>query len=444
MRPTAPTRLALTLSFSMALSGCAGMPGTGNGAPEIALFSGQPLATYRVTVADPENQQVVTGTATVVAKLADSKFPNSQTGARPETRDKPNDALSLRWNDIWYAGLKIDGGTPLDLRPYLEHGTLEFDLKVTELAKGGIGFRIGCGKDCERKVGYVVPARAAAGRGWRHIALGMHCFARASDDFGAIAEPFALEGTGSGEVSIANIVIRPRGTPNTPCPDYRTVSVTPAMLEESWSIDWWQPRHQAKLDEIRAMRARGVNPALVFIGDSITHGWEKEGAKIWEREYARYHALDLGFSGDRTENVLWRLQHGEVDGIAPKVAVLMFGTNNTGHRLEDPATTAAGIKRNIDELQKRLLNTKILLLAIFPREESPTGKQRRINDDVNGRIARYADGRKVFFLDINSAFLQPDGTLSKDIMPDLLHPNEKGYQIWADAMRPELQRLLQQ
>jgi beta-glucosidase len=125
-----------------------------------------------------------------------------------------------------------------------------------------------------------------------------------------------------------------------------------------------------------------------------------------------------------------------VDGLAPKVAVLMFGTNNTGHRQEDPKTTAAGIKRNIEELQKRLPDTKILLLAIFPRGEKPDDKLRQINDKINTIIAGFADNQKVFFANLNQAFLQPDGTLSRDIMPDLLHPNEKGYEIWAKAMAP--------
>jgi beta-glucosidase len=136
------------------------------------------------------------------------------------------------------------------------------------------------------------------------------------------------------------------------------------------------------------------------------------------------------------------LQHGAVDGLDPKVAVLMFGTNNTGHRQEDPKTTAIGIKRNIDELRQRLPNTKILLLAIFPRGEKPDDKLRVINEQVNAIIAGFADQQKIFFANINQAFLEQDGTLSKDIMPDLLHPNEKGYEIWAKAMAPELNKLL--
>ena len=150
----------------------------------------------------------------------------------------------------------------------------------------------------------------------------------------------------------------------------------------------------------------------------------------------------LGFGGDRTENVLWRLMHGEVDGIAPKVAVLMVGTNNTGHRQEDPATTAAGIKRDVEELRRRLPETKILLLAIFPRGEKADDPLRLINQKVNAIIAGLADNQHVYFLDIGKAFLTADGMLSTDIMPDLLHPNEKGYEIWARAIAPQLNRLL--
>ena len=190
------------------------------------------------------------------------------------------------------------------------------------------------------------------------------------------------------------------------------------------------------------MKVAGHAPQLVFIGDSITEGWEKDGAPVWDQYYRRHDAIALGFGGDRTENVLWRLLHGEVDGIAPKVAVLMFGTNNTGHRQDPAALTAQGIKRNIDELRRRLPDTRILLLAIFPRGEDPGDPLRRLNAEINALLPGLADGRHVFFLDINQAFLDQDGRLPKDVMPDLLHPNGKGYAIWARAMQPELERLM--
>jgi len=120
----------------------------------------------------------------------------------------------------------------------------------------------------------------------------------------------------------------------------------------------------------------------------------------------------------------------------------MIGTNNTGDRQEDPRTTAAGIKRIVDELKQRLPNTKVLLLAIFPRDEQPSSPLRRLNERINAIISGYADGRSVFFLNINASLMNPDGTLSKDILPDLLHLNEKGYGLWAKSMDPMLQKLL--
>jgi len=122
----------------------------------------------------------------------------------------------------------------------------------------------------------------------------------------------------------------------------------------------------------------------------------------------------------------------------------MIGTNNTGDRQDEPKATAAGVKRIIDELRSRLPRTKILLMAIFPREEQPTGFLRRINERVNEIIPGFADDRNVFFLDINAALINPDGSLSKAVMPDLLHPKAKGYEIWAQSMEPALVKLLSQ
>ena len=181
-----------------------------------------------------------------------------------------------------------------------------------------------------------------------------------------------------------------------------------------------------------------------MIGDSITQGWEKEGKAVWEKYYADRNAVNLGYGGDRTENVLWRLQHGEVDGINPKVAVLMIGTNNTGHRLEQPQYTAIGIKTVLQELRTRLPDTKILLLGIFPREEKPDAEMRQINNRINDIIKTYADNQHIFYLNINDHFLADDGTLSREVMPDLLHLNESSYATWAKAMEPTLVKLIQE
>jgi beta-glucosidase len=178
-----------------------------------------------------------------------------------------------------------------------------------------------------------------------------------------------------------------------------------------------------------------------MIGDSITQGWENEGKAVWEKYYAKRNAVNLGYGGDRTENVLWRLQHGEVDGISPKVAVLMIGTNNTGHRMEKPQYTAIGIRTILDELRTRLPETKILLLGVFPRDELPDTPMRKINNEINRMIVDYADDQHIFFLDIGREFLDADGKLSREVMPDVLHLNEASYATWANAMEPALQEL---
>jgi beta-glucosidase len=193
---------------------------------------------------------------------------------------------------------------------------------------------------------------------------------------------------------------------------------------------------------LRQLITAGHSPQIVFIGDSITEGWSKSGKEVWQRHYGAYHPTNLGYGGDRTENVLWRLQNGEIDSISPKAVVLMIGTNNTGLRGEDPETTADGIKRLVDEIQQRLPAAKLLLLAVFPRDEKPDSYARKINERVNTIIANYADGRDVFFLNINAALTQADGTLSKEVMPDFLHPNAKGYEIWQREMAPLLNTLL--
>lgn len=122
----------------------------------------------------------------------------------------------------------------------------------------------------------------------------------------------------------------------------------------------------------------------------------------------------------------------------------MIGTNNTGHRQDPAEETAAGIKAIIVELQKQLPETKILLLAIFPRGAKPDDPLRTLNTSINEIIAGYDDGKKVFFLDINSEFLDEDGTLPKSVMPDLLHPHEAGYATWAKAMEPSIARLMRE
>ncbi len=180
---------------------------------------------------------------------------------------------------------------------------------------------------------------------------------------------------------------------------------------------------------------------LVFIGDSITHAWEGGGKEVWQKYYEKRHALNLGISGDQTQHVLWRLDHGNLEGLHPKLAVLMIGTNNAGAG-NSSKEIADGVKAVIDKLRTKVPDCKVLVLAIFPRDELATGRLRKVNDAANKMIAKFADDKNVFFLDIGQKFLSADGSLPKDIMPDSLHPNAKGYEIWATAIEPTVAKLL--
>jgi beta-glucosidase len=209
------------------------------------------------------------------------------------------------------------------------------------------------------------------------------------------------------------------------------VTPTPRM-----TVEWWMGRFYNNIRQVRA----GGDIDLLLIGDSITHAWDRTGSATFDKYYAHRNALNLGFSGDRTQHVLWRLIHGELLGTSPKVAVVMIGTNNSN--TDTPSEIAAGIRATTTTLRALLPETKILLLAIFPRGPAAGDWRRGINEATNGMIAELDDGEWIHYLDIGEAFLDPNGDLPESIMPDFLHPNERGYEIWAEAMEPTLARLM--
>lgn len=213
-------------------------------------------------------------------------------------------------------------------------------------------------------------------------------------------------------------------------------AVTPAPRA---ALNWWMPRHQAVLDRV----ARG-NVDLLMVGDSITHYWERDGKAVWDKYYARRNAANLGFSGDRTEHVLWRLQNGEIENIKPKLAVLMIGTNNSNGDQYTPEQIADGIKAIVCTLRAKLPETKVLILAVFPRGDASQRSidQRAKNAEASRLASQLADDKMIFFLDINKALLNEQGVLTREVMPDLLHPGEKGYRLWAEAMEPTIARLM--
>ena len=210
-----------------------------------------------------------------------------------------------------------------------------------------------------------------------------------------------------------------------------------AAMPTPQTQSWWSTRHA------RAVARIQQGPVdLLFVGDSITQGWEEDGRRVWDTFYGRRRAVNLGFNSDQTDNVLWRLQHGELDGIAPKLTVLMIGTNNTTMREDPPELTAAGIQAILTTLRTRLPQTKVLLLAVFPRGASADDPHRLVNQAVNERLRAFADQRHVFFLDLGPRFLDKAGRLSEDVMPDALHPNERGYRLWAEGMEDLVKKLL--
>jgi N-acetylglucosamine-6-sulfatase len=199
---------------------------------------------------------------------------------------------------------------------------------------------------------------------------------------------------------------------------------------------WWRQRDQAVT---RRARQGGVD--LAFLGDSITQGWEGAGKQVWKKYYAKRRPINLGFSGDRTEHVIWRLEHGNLANLQPKVAVLLIGTNNTGHLLQDPEQVAAGVRRILDILAEKTPDTQIILQGIFPRGQSPLDIKRLNNVAINQIVRRFADGQRVHYLDIDNVFLEPGGRISPEIMPDALHLSAEGYRRWAQALEPKLQEL---
>ncbi len=187
-------------------------------------------------------------------------------------------------------------------------------------------------------------------------------------------------------------------------------------------------------------QAAETNPNVLFIGDSITAGWLEAGRAIWNKHVTVYKPLNLGINGDRIENVLWRLSNGEVDKIKPKVIVLMIGTNNLYMYSVDEI--CEGVTAILNELNDRLPGSKILLLGILPRAKSPEAKVRAKIRQINEQLVKMADGKDIRFLDFGAELIEPDGSISEEIMPDYMHLSETGYNTWFDEMSPSLIEML--
>ena len=197
-----------------------------------------------------------------------------------------------------------------------------------------------------------------------------------------------------------------------------------------------------KMHESFLKRGKEGPIGLLFIGDSITQGWTK-AADTWAKYYEKYQPANFGIGGDRTQHVLWRIENGELDGISPKVVVLMIGTNNTGG--DSGEAIAKADCKIVQAIRAKLPKTKVLVLGVFPRGDKKTGElsagaMPKIKE-INAVLAKLDDGKTVRYLDLADKFIV-NGKIPMEIMPDQLHPSAKGYQIWAETMQPLLEEMM--
>ena len=200
----------------------------------------------------------------------------------------------------------------------------------------------------------------------------------------------------------------------------------------------WQTRQK----ELNSRTAEaGEKAQVIFIGDSITQGWEGEGKEVWGKYYAHRNAVNLGIGGDRTQHVLWRLDNGNIDGLKPKAAVLMIGTNNSNGEDNTPGQIAQGVTVILKKLREKLPGTKVLLLAIFPRNENFSAQRGKLamNNQV---LQKNADEQNIFWVDFGHKFLRADGTMPRELMPDYLHLSKRGYEIWAESIEDKLSSII--
>jgi len=180
---------------------------------------------------------------------------------------------------------------------------------------------------------------------------------------------------------------------------------------------------------------------IVFIGDSITQGWEGSGKNVWQKYYGSRKCLNFGVGGDRTQHVLWRFEHGQLDGIKPKAAVLMIGTNNSNRDDNSESDILAGVQEIVKQISARLPETKIMIVGIFPRGQTFSTQRGKILQ-VNQALEKLADGKMIQYVDFGSQLIESDGSISKAVMPDYLHLTERGYEIWAEAIEPKLKTMI--
>lgn len=191
----------------------------------------------------------------------------------------------------------------------------------------------------------------------------------------------------------------------------------------------------------RRVRENAGQAQLIFVGDSITQGWEGSGSEVWTKYYAHRHALNLGIGSDHTQHVLWRLDHGNLEGLHPRVAVVLIGVNNAPDESNTPRMILEGVTAVVSRLREKLPQTKILLLGIFPFREDFHPQRAKVLE-VNQALHQLDDGEWIHFLDFGYIFLDRQGRIPKTLMGDAVHPTPYGYRLWAEIMEPKLAELM--
>ncbi len=238
---------------------------------------------------------------------------------------------------------------------------------------------------------------------------------------------FFIMAPSPGTLEIARLALE-----TAPLSDY----TPPTTIAQTKEDGWWMGRHKSMVEN--AVRTQ---PEFMILGDSITQGWEGDGKAAWDASIAPLKAANFGIGGDRTEHLLWRIRNsGFGKDFKPKAVAILIGINNSWSNSSEDI--AAGTAAVIKEIRTLSPDTKILLLGLFPTGEAATAPQRGKVKEINALYAKLADDKNVFFLDFGAAFLQPDGSLSKETMPDFLHLTAKGYATYAEKLLPKVKELL--
>jgi lysophospholipase L1-like esterase len=245
----------------------------------------------------------------------------------------------------------------------------------------------------------------------------------------AVIVAIALQFSAAGQTSTATVTA--------------TATATAEVHQNTAIIPVPRPAGHTYRQDLVLQRAREATGQydIEFIGDSITQGWERVGKNVWKEYYGNRRVLNFGVGGDRTQQVLWRFEHGQLDGVHAKVAVVMIGTNNSNGNDNSEADILAGVTAIVKGIRERQPETKIILCAIFPRGQTFSTQRGKILQ-VNQALARLDDAKNIFYLDFGSQFIENDGSISKSMMTNYLHPTEAGYKIWAAAMEPTIEKLL--